>query len=869
MKNKRKALLSAKLHSKENYLSVQKDSFESSPNKLPNHIKHKNLSLTINNNNKEKTSGFRSPISKTNSNRFIRSLSNNNIYPSLTKNFANKSNKNIYSDMCDNSGKFSSFSRALTYKGLVKSPSTINNRKINRYLKLENEKLSQEIYYLTRDINKKNKKLILLGWENKKKDRILTEKENEINDIINKNKYNIGNDDDIGFEKENFFKTHNIKSNINNNNMKFNYDIIFNNKELNNSNYNNLFIRIKYQILKTFKEIKEKDEEIKNSKKLKIHSKMKELSIETILLQEQIDKINILINNAINIYNKNQEELKELQNLEDNVYLQQNILEKLNKDYNSMVLEEYNLNMNIKKMENIIERKNIKKFENKKLINTLAQKQQNLSKEKIFKESYNQLEMKNHIKKLKKLINVFKFNYKASTEKISGLKEQQNNFFNKKNQKSHYINKNNIIMNSFGSKNTSAYKNFENLYKIYESKRNYENLLKNKFRNFRKKLEEITKNNNNSYNTNKKWNYLENDDDINEAINFGIKEDNPYFSKEEDNIPINTNKFNNFQFGNFAYILFKNFESKNILLNESQTKIINPLLNAIDKKGIKKIKYKNESFNFIVDELTEIMMKVLENTNERNKKLITIFLGALLHNSNYDISKFIYSINVLFSYTKNYITEEELFIYKFQTKYKDKLTLLYNKLYEYIKSNNINQEKENHIYIPLLKMKEIIEENNIKFKEKYLEFLYFYMKKFNDSQSNIDDLDFSRLNNLFFAETKTNEKISTTSNNYNNSVTEITNEEYEKYLKETINLIKKGIKNLEVDFEEFVKDITNSTEVDGKEYNYFTIENFNEKLRKSEIELSEIQLSCLCNKYSLPDNLKYIDKNKIEKDVVE
>ena len=112
MKNKRKALLSAKLHSKENYLSVQKDSFESSPNKFPNQIKHKNLSLTINNNNKEKASGFRSPISKTNSNRFIRSLSNNNIYPSLTKNFVNKSNKNIYSDIYNNSSKFSSFSRA-------------------------------------------------------------------------------------------------------------------------------------------------------------------------------------------------------------------------------------------------------------------------------------------------------------------------------------------------------------------------------------------------------------------------------------------------------------------------------------------------------------------------------------------------------------------------------------------------------------------------------------------------------------------------------------------------------------------------------------------------------------------------------------
>ena len=869
MKNKRAGLLSAKLHRKENYPLLQKESFESSPTKLPKQIKYKNLSLTINNNNKEKSNCLKSPFNKSNSNRFIRSLSNNDIFPSSTKKYySNLTHKNMYSDMYNNSSKFSSFSRALTHKGMVKSPSMFLNKKFNRYFKIEDEKLSQEIYYLTRDINKKSKKLHILGWENRKKDRILTEKENEINDIINKNKYNIGSDDDIDFEKSDFFGRHNIKSNIKtNNNMKFNYDLIFNNKELNNENYNNLFIRIKYQILKNFKEIKAKDEEIKKSKKLKINTKMRELSVETVLLQSQIQKINILIENAIDIYNKNQVELKELQKLEDSVQLQQNILNKLNNDYNSMAVEEYNLNMRIKKMENIIAQKNIKQFENKKLINTLTQKKDNLSKEKIFQEFCNQQEMKSNIKKLKKLINIFKFNYKASTDKISDLKGEQNNFFSKRDQKTHYINKNNIIMNSFGSQEALSYKNLENLYKILEEKRKQENLIKNEFIKCRKKFEQIIKKNN-SYITNKKKNYLENyDEEAYESIDFGITEDNPYFSGEEDNVPENTNKFNNFQFGNFTYILFKNFESRNILLNESQVKIINPLLSAIDKKGIGKIKYKNESFNFIVEKLSNIIMNSLKNNNEKNRKLISIFIGALLHNSNYDINKFVYYLNILFSYTKNYYVDEELFIYKLQTKYKDKLTILYNKLFEYIKTNNTNQEN-NHIYLPLLKVKEIIEGNNIQLKEKYFEFLYYYMKKFEDSESNLEDLDFNILSNLILTETKSNEKNTTNSNN-NNSVTEITNEEYERHLKETINLIKQGINNLGIGFDDFIKDITYTTEVDGKEYNYFTIENFIEELRKIKIELSEIKLSCLCNKYSIPDNLKLIDKNKIEKDIIE
>ena len=180
---------------------------------------------------------------------------------------------------------------------------------------------------------------------------------------------------------------------------------------------------------------------------------------------------------------------------------------------------------------------------------------------------------------------------------------------------------------------------------------------------------------------------------------------------------------------------------------------------------------------------------------------------------------------------------------------------------------SLPKNPETNVYIPLLKMKEIIEANNIQLKEKYLEFLYYYMKKFSNPESNLEDLDFDLLNNLFSAEVKNNEIVSTTSNMNNNSVTEITNEEYEKHLKESLDFIKLGVKNSRVTFDEFVKDITYQTEVDGKEYKYFTIENFNEELRKCNIDLSELQLSCLCNKYSIPDNLKYIDKNKIEKDI--
>ena len=430
MKNKRAGLLSAKLNRKINYPFIQKESFESSPTKKVKPQKYYNLSLTINNNNKEKSCGPMSQNSKNISSKFIRSFSNNNIYPSLIKkNLPNLSNKNILSEV-NNSSKFSNLSRTNTQRGMVKSPSMILHKKYNRYFKLEDEKLSQEIYYLNRDINNKNKKLVLIENENKKKDFILTEKENEINYIINKNKINENKYDDIDIEAENYFKK--IKSNIDCNNIKFNYNIIFNTRELNNSNYNNLFIRIKYQILKAFKEIKEIEDEIKKNKQLKRNTKMIELNTETNILQSQIDQINILINNAISVYNKNQKEMKEYETLQNSVILQQNILKKLNKEYEKMVIEEYKLNMKIKKMENILEQKSIKKHQNSKLLKFLEKKKLNLSNEKIFQEMCNKQEMKNKIKKLKKFLNIYKFNYKVSEGKIDDLKGEKDTIYNKK-----------------------------------------------------------------------------------------------------------------------------------------------------------------------------------------------------------------------------------------------------------------------------------------------------------------------------------------------------------------------------------------------------------------------------------------------------
>ena len=57
-----------------------------------------------------------------------------------------------------------------------------------------------------------------------------------------------------------------------------------------------------------------------------------------------------------------------------------------------------------------------------------------------------------------------------------------------------------------------------------------------------------------------------------------LSDSNPYNSNMEDNEPLSTGKFTNEQFGQFTYILFKNFEAKGIDLERAKSDIIAPLI---------------------------------------------------------------------------------------------------------------------------------------------------------------------------------------------------------------------------------------------------------------------------------------------------
>ena len=57
--------------------------------------------------------------------------------------------------------------------------------------------------------------------------------------------------------------------------------------------------------------------------------------------------------------------------------------------------------------------------------------------------------------------------------------------------------------------------------------------------------------------------------------------------------------------------------------------------------------------------------------------------------------------------------------------------------------------------------------------------------------------------------------------------------------------------------------------INGVFYECITIEDFNDQLKSIKVVLSDLKLSCLCSKYSIPNELRLIDKKRIEKDIEE
>ena len=854
-----------------------------------------------------------------------------------------------------------------------------SNENTSNFFNLETEKLYQETRQIRKVVKFLTKELLKLKKENEEKDRQITIKEKEINNIIIKNNSLLGIvvDTNEG-NKNDEYSTNN--SYISNNKTETNSNIFNDSIYLNalssnrNSSTGNLFFRIKKEIKQTNKETKLENDKFERLKKSLYITKMNELTIESNMYKSHINKINSLLENALIIKRNNNIKKEELLKVKLNIEMQ----EKIENNLSSIILKLENKENDLRgklemdEYELINKTKEVNININKLVI--LKKKNENLNKDKVIKnEIYinpkngNQVQIntmyKNKIRQLKKSIKFYERKIKYSEEELTLLKERRNKLIetekikglklnidiNNKEKEEIKIIKKGTLDNNNKYKYMTDEEKIKYLKEIYKKSKDAEKMMEEKIERYNNKLNEL------ELIEMEKAKEKEENNQNQSQIEFGIDNENPFYTEDEKNFPEISFKFTSSQFNQFTYVLFKNFEAKGIVEDTSKNKIIDMFYEYMKNNNISIIEYNSSKFKEVMEEFTKIIMTSLNNTNTYNYTLVNIFISALFYNSECDIKKLIKYFNILFSYTRNYSIEEEKYIKKLKTKYNEQTKKLINCIKNYLDSN----ESDNKEYFQLLKMKEILDKNKVNLKDKYIEFLFYYLKKFDDPKAKLSDLKFDLFYNIIPKEkekkeieeensenndlnypikdseikdinnsskneddididaskkesnfldildkksninltSQKNEMKSPTEEDFSkrqkrkkknmekksqkkeekensddfeeeeDSMTEITNEEYIKQLTEALKIMQKGLEENNIKFEDLMSNVIQKRKITGLFYECISIEDFNDQFKSINIILSDLKLSCLCSKYSIPNELRLIDKNKLAKDI--
>ena len=99
-------------------------------------------------------------------------------------------------------------------------------------------------------------------------------------------------------------------------------------------------------------------------------------------------------------------------------------------------------------------------------------------------------------------------------------------------------------------------------------------------------------------------------------------------------------------------------------------------------------------------------------------------------------------------------------------------------------------------------------------------------------------------------------------------MTEISNEEFEKLLQESFKLINNGLIKVKKTFEEIIENYIKEIKSENKQIKTISVENLYDALKEIDVNLSDMQLSCICSKYSIPENLRIINIDLFKKEIV-
>ena len=745
-------------------------------------------------------------------------------------------------------------------------------------IQFETEKLYEESMGYKKTINKIQTEINMIKLELSEKKRILNSMNEEIEKILCENKDKLN----IDFQKKipdsargRYIMIGKMKNKMNEAEINLNNQIYINKKNK------------------------------KNSKLTKSY----ELEIEKNILNQQKEKLLSLIKNCL-ILKKNQEkELEENNQYINKIKSQDKIISNFSKKLEILKDEEQKLRSEIVKYENLLNKTNDKvkiikiKHVSLKDLNTKLQEEKNKFNKKNKGQSLE--ELKKELSSTKDYYNYCKLSNQKITEKLNIMKGRykiEQIDFNNNND-----NNNDSETVSSESENDSYGKysfingeeNISRLQKIYTQNKKKENELeKNLFlyqeaiqkmndgekvniEEIKNKIIKIIKEKdlNDEENITNENNDNVNDNGINNYL-WTLSIDNPYFTNNEDNDSIISNKFNNRQFNQFTYVLFKNFAAKKIDNEQGKIKIINPLIDyfkVVNKeenpnKEITKEAFiqgkLNEKFCEIIKNLLKcdfqddiINLKIyfniiyFEKVTNSNKKLTNE--NKLDSMTNYLLSLF----NQINEYTEK---EEKSITRKIKSKYSEQINKLREAINVHISSKNKkNDVHKNNIndYISIQEIKYILDKNkDLKLKEKYIEFIVYYMKQFDDRHASLFDLKISKLDEILKEEKKEDNN-----NKSDKPKEQLSDEEFKRNINSVLIVIKQIMidenKNLRNLFENDIVKIENT----DKEIIY--LESLNKELNKRNIILNDLQIICIKKKYCMNEQKDELEIKQIEDDI--
>ena len=224
----------------------------------------------------------------------------------------------------------------------------------------------------------------------------------------------------------------------------------------------------------------------------------------------------------------------------------------------------------------------------------------------------------------------------------------------------------------------------------------------------------------------------------------------------------------------------------------------------------------------------------------------------------------------LFNYIHIYDENEETNIKKIL---KSTLNSQIVKLKDLLKDNisKDSKTKDNGNYISIKEIKDILNNNgDVDMKEKYIEFIIYYMKQFDDAKASLLDLNVEKLESILEEqlendESKINDISPNNEINSNDSKEEVSPAIFNKNIHDVLLLIKKLMTDENKSFRDIFSD--SIVKITKPNADVITLDSLADELNKKNVKLNYLQMSCFNYKYCINDELHALDIENIEKDI--